>query len=171
MDIQAINLAVEHGFVVEQLVLWQDGYFDAVEVHESGAGVVEEQRFPALMRVVVDARVGGGVADFDEYAGIVEGHVGNIPGGAEVGQRFANDVGLHFFQGGLSLIQWGVQVDVDKGALGSVGFGGETAYDLVGDVVAVEEGDDPVEGLVYLLCVVCCLHGVASNRRVNVLGR
>ena len=44
-------------------------------------------------------------------------------------------------------------------------LGCESADDLIGKLVTVEDGDDPGEGLAYFLWVVCGLHGVAPGSK------
>ena len=97
LDVQQIDLSIEHSFVADKFVFWHDSYCNSIEGHDGGLGEVEEERLPALPRMVIDARIAGGVTDFDEHAAVVECHVGDIPGGAEIPRGLPNNEGFHVF--------------------------------------------------------------------------
>ncbi len=74
-----INVAVKHGFVGKQLILWHDRNIHLYGVDVCRCGEIDGLIFPATMTVVVEARMGGGlgasiIARFLSLRETISGH-------------------------------------------------------------------------------------------------
>src|SRR5579883_573040 len=157
-----IHRTVKHGFVSDQFILWHDMDFSTIQIDGIGACEIYDLWLPALVAAVVEARVGGGIAEFDPDIVILKGHVDKVPGIAFVRQGLEYNIRLHLLYCRLRLLHRHVDIDIDQRTRCPIGFSGQAADDLVRDVVTVKQRNDPVERLSNLLWIIGYFHSDGS---------
>ncbi|HKH11128.1 MAG TPA: hypothetical protein VKA73_08290 [Rubrobacter sp.] len=108
-------------------------------------------RYPTVFASIEEPGLTGGVPELDALPAVVGLQERQVPFVARVVLGAPNDAGSDLFERCPRPVERRVKVDVYDGARGAVGPGSETAGNLVGNAVALQDADDPREGFPHPL--------------------